>query len=398
MSNEEKIEELLSRGVENIYPDKESLRRVLMSEKKIRLYHGIDPTGGSLHLGHLIQLRKIKGFQELGHEVIILIGDFTAQIGDPTDKMAVRKKLTHKEVLENAKDYKKQIGRILEIKGENAVKFVYNSKWLAKLSFADLIELTSNFTAQQTLARDMFKKRIAENKDLYLHEFLYPAMQAYDSVVLDVDLEIGGSDQMFNMLAGRTLMKKMKNKEKFVITTKLLEDPSGKKMGKTEGNVIWLSDSPEEMFGKVMNWTDEMIIIGFELLTDITVGGIEIFRKALEEGENPRNIKFKLAEKVVEGFYGETKALKAGKGFDKVFKSKEIPDNIEEKSISREMMNIVDLVFELGLVDSKSEARRLVEQGGVKIDEAKITDVKAEIGTRSGMIVRVGKRKFVRIK
>jgi len=312
MSNEEKIEDLLSRGVENIYPDKESLRRVLMSEKKIRLYHGIDPTGGSLHLGHLIQLRKIKGFQELGHEVIILIGDFTAQIGDPTDKMAVRKKLTHKEVLENAKDYKKQIGRILEIKGENAVKFVYNSKWLAKLSFADLIELTSNFTAQQTLARDMFKKRIAENKDLYLHEFLYPAMQAYDSVVLDVDLEIGGSDQMFNMLAGRTLMKKMKNKEKFVITTKLLEDPSGKKMGKTEGNVIWLSDSPEEMFGKVMNWTDEMIIIGFELLTDITVGGIEIFRKALEEGENPRNIKFKLAEKVVEGFYGETKALKAG--------------------------------------------------------------------------------------
>ena len=398
MSNEEKIEELLSRGVENIYPDKESLRRVLMSEKKIRLYHGIDPTGGSLHLGHLIQLRKIKGFQELGHEVIILIGDFTAQIGDPTDKMAVRKKLTHKEVLENAKDYKKQIGRILEIKGENAVKFVYNSKWLTKLSFADLIELTSNFTAQQTLARDMFKKRIAENKDLYLHEFLYPAMQAYDSVVLDVDLEIGGSDQMFNMLAGRTLMKKMKNKEKFVITTKLLEDPSGKKMGKTEGNVIWLSDSPEEMFGKVMNWTDEMIIIDFELLTDITVGGIEIFRKALEEGENPRNIKFKLAEKVVEGFYGETKALKAGKGFDKVFKSKEIPDNIEEKSISREMMNIVDLVFELGLVDSKSEARRLVEQGGVKIDEAKITDVKAEIGTRSGMIVRVGKRKFVRIK
>jgi len=392
--DEAKIQHLLNRGVEGIYPTREFLEGALKSGKKLTIYMGIDPTG-DLHIGHSIPLRKLREFQDLGHNIIVLIGDFTAQIGDPTDKTAARKKLTRKQVLENAKDYKKLIGRILNLK---KTTFKYNSTWLNKLSFTDLIGLFSHFTAQQTLARGMFKKRMAEGKDLFLHEFLYPLMQAYDGVAMDVDGEIGGNDQMFNMLAGRTLMKKLKNKEKFVLTTKLLEDPTGKKMGKTEGNMIRLSDSPEEMFSTVMSWNDKMILIGFELLTDITDGGIKMFSDALKKGENPRNIKFKLAEEVVKTFYGQEKADKAGEAFNKQFREKEKPKDMEEKKIKQKMINIVDLIFELGLAASKNEARRLITQGAVKIDDLRMTDVKEVLGIHSGMIVQVGKRKFVKIK
>ena len=242
--DEKKINELLTRGVEAIYPSRPELEKVLRSGKKLRLYHGIDPTGPTLHLGHLVQLLKLRQFQDLNHEVIILIGDFTATIGDPSDQNSARKILTRQQVLKNSKDYKSQIYKILD---QKKVIFRYNSEWLDKLKFEDLIKLSSQFTAQQTLARSMFKKRMAEGKDLYINEFLYPVFQAYDSVVLDVDLEIGGNDQMFNMLAGRTLMKKTKNKEKFVLTTKLLEDPTGKKMGKTTGNMVSLADQPTEV-------------------------------------------------------------------------------------------------------------------------------------------------------
>src|SRR3989339_412901 len=229
-TNPEQIKELLNRGVSAIYPTSEALEKFLTSGKTLKLYYGIDPTGPTLHLGHLVQLLKLKQFQDLGHQVIILIGDFTAQIGDPTDKAAARKPLTKKQVLQNCKNYKTQIGKILDLK---KTKFVFNSKWLEKMNFADIIKLTSEFTVQRLLERDMFENRIKEGKPIHLHEFLYPVMQGYDSVVLDVDLEIGGNDQTFNMLAGRTLMRSLKEKEKMVLTTKLLVDPSGKKMGKT---------------------------------------------------------------------------------------------------------------------------------------------------------------------
>jgi len=208
MTQEQKIQEVLTRGVENIYPDKASFEELLNSGKKIRLYCGFDPTAPTLHVGSAVQIKKLAQFQALGHEVILLIGDFTGMIGDPTDKSKTRPKLTREQLLKNAENYKEQAGKILDFSGENPAKIMYNSKWNDKLSFVDLIELSSNFTAQQMLARDMFKKRIEEGKDLYLHEFLYPLAQAYDSVVMDVDLEIGGNDQMFNMLCGRTLMKK----------------------------------------------------------------------------------------------------------------------------------------------------------------------------------------------
>ncbi len=391
MDKEKQIKKVLTRGVENIYPSREELEKVLKSGKKIRLYNGIDPTGPTLHLGHLVQIMKLKQFQDLGHEVIVLIGDFTAQIGDPTDKKAVRQQLTHKQVMKNCQGYKKQIGKVLDLK---KTKFKYNSEWLGKLSFAETLELSAHFTAQQTLARDMFKKRMQEGKDLYLHEFLYPLMQAYDSVFMDVDLEIGGKDQMFNMLAGRTLMKKMKDKEKYVMTTKLLEDPaSGRKMGKTEGNIVALNEEPKEMFGKIMSWPDEMILIGFELLTDFNLD-----KAKQETEENPRDAKARLAREIVKIFHSEKQAEQAEKEFDKVFKEKEKPSKIPTYQTKKEKMKLVDLLVEAKLAPSRGEARRLIEQGAVKINDKKIKDWEEEITLKDNAIIQVGKRHFIQIK
>ncbi len=396
MTKNEKIQEVLTRGVENIYPNKASLEKVLKSGKKLRLYHGIDPTGLTLHLGHLVQIIKLKQFQDLGHEVILLIGDFTAQIGDPTNKFAIRKQLTHKQVIKNCKDYKKQIGKILDLK---KVEFKYNSKWLGKLSFADILGLSANFTAQQTLARDMFKKRIQAGKNLYLHEFLYPIMQAYDSVYMDVDLEIGGSDQMFNMLAGRTLMKKIKNKEKFVLTTRLLSDSSGNKMGKTEGSIVALNEKPNQMFGKIMSWSDNLIISGLELCTNISMEEIKQIEKNIKANKlNPRDVKAKLAREIVSIYYGGKEAEEAEKEFEKIFKDKKNPSDIPTIKLLKKKYNILDLLSEIKLALSKSEAKRLVEQGGVKVDDKKIDSWKEELEIKNEMIVQVGKRKFVKIK
>ncbi|MBL7053192.1 MAG: tyrosine--tRNA ligase [Candidatus Portnoybacteria bacterium] len=396
MTKQEQINQVLTRGVENVYPNKEALEKVLKSDKKIKLYNGIDPTGPSLHLGHSVQMMKLKQFQDLGHKVIVLIGDFTAQIGDPTDKSAVRKQLTHEQVMKNCQGYKEQISKILDL---NKVEFKYNSKWLGKLSFADTLELSSNFTAQQTLARDMFKKRIEDGKDLYLHEFLYPLMQAYDSVYMDVDLEIGGNDQMFNMLAGRTLMRKIKDKEKYVLTTKLLVDPSGKKMGKTEGNMVNLNEKPDQMFGQIMAWPDGLIIPGLELCTYTPMEEIKQIDKDIKEDKlNPRDAKAKLAKEIISIYYGEKEAEKAEEEFNKVFKEKGKPTDMPVYKATKQKAKIIDILFDSNLTSSKSRARRLIEEGGVKIDNQKITDWQEEISIRNNMIIQVGKRKFIQIK
>jgi tyrosyl-tRNA synthetase len=298
----QKIKELLERGVENIYPKKEFLESRLKSGEQLTLYTGYDPTAPTLHIGHGITMLKLRQFQDLGHKIIMLIGDFTGMIGDPTDKTSARQKLTRKQVLENCKNYKKQAAAVLNFSGKNPVQVKFNSKWLAKMSFADVVELSSHFTVQRMMERDMFENRIKEEKPIYLHEFLYPLMQGYDSVAMDVDGEIGGNDQTFNMLAGRTLMKDLKNKEKFVLTTKLLVDSSGKKMGKTEGNMVAFSDKPEDMFGKVMSWTDGMIANGFELCSTMPMDAVEKFKA---ETQNPRDQKLKLAYEIVKTFLGE---------------------------------------------------------------------------------------------
>ena len=391
------IETLLTRGVEKIYPTPKFLEEKIKKEK-VSLYLGIDPTGPHLHLGHAIPLMKLRQFQQLGHKVILLMGDFTGMIGDPTDKSATRKQLTVEQVKENLKEYKKQAGKILDFEGDNPVEIKFNSEWLGKMSFKDVVELASNFTVQQMLVRDMFEKRIKESKPIGLHEFLYPLMQGYDCVAMDVDGEVGGNDQMFNMLAGRTLMKALKDKEKFVVTTKLLADPTGVKMGKTTGNMITLVDSPKEMFGKVMSWTDGMIVDGFELCTEIPMEEIKGMEKEVKGGANPRDFKVKLAKEIVSFYYSADKADGAEAEFVEMFKKGGVPDDVEEFKIQDSKLNIIELLFDSGLVGSKGEGRRMIEQGGVKIDGEKVDSIEAVIEVEEGMIVQVGKRKFIKLK
>src|SRR3989338_7754390 len=355
ITDEKKIDELLTRGVENVYPNKEALKKVLMSGRKIKLYLGIDPTGGILHLGHLVQFLKLKKFQDLGHEVVILIGDFTAQIGDPTDKQTTRKPLTHKQVVENAKGYKKQISKILDLKKLN-MNFVHNAKWTNKLSPEDMLELASNFTVSNLLSRSMFQERLNTGREVHVHEFLYPIFQAYDAVTMDVDLQIGGNDQMFNMLAGRDFMRRKKHKEMFVLTTKVLVDPTGKKMGKTEGNMITLNDSANEIFGKVMSWSDNMIVPGFEICTYLDFSTFA--------NEKPRDQKIKLAHEIVKICQGEDAANKAEENFINTFQKKEIPEEMEEiKTGAGELLG--EVLVKNKILSSKSEWRRLVEGNGV---------------------------------
>ena len=301
ITDEKRIDKLLSRGVENIFV-KEELKKKLLSGKRLKVYLGIDPTGPTLHMGHAIPLKKLKEFQDLGHEVILLMGDFTAMIGDPTDKMATRVQLTHKEVLNNLKKYKKQAAIFLKFTGSNKAQFKFNSKWLSKMNFGDVLELASKMTVEQMQKRDMFVRRNEEGKPVFIHEFMYPLMQGYDSVAMKVDVEVGGNDQTFNMLTGRHLSQQMIKKEKSVIAMKLLEDNSGKKMGKTEGNMITFLDSPTEMFGKVMSWTDSLIVKGFELCTNVE--DFKIFNE-----QNPRDAKLKLAYEITK-IYHEEKRLK----------------------------------------------------------------------------------------
>src|SRR3989338_7810247 len=292
MENEAKIQELLTRGIERIYPNAEFLRDKLLSGEKLSIYFGIDPTGPTLHVGHAVNLLKLKAFQDLGHRIIILYGGFTAQIGDPTDKLATRQPLSSSQIKKNTVGYKRLIGKILDLKKAN-IKFLDNERWSNKLKPVDMLELASRFTVSQILERDMFQERLKQGKEISLLEFLYPVFQAYDAVTMDVDVQLGGNDQTFNMLAGRTLMRKMKNKEKAVISMKLLTDTTGKKMGKTEGNMVTLDEKPVDMFGKIMSWPDTMIIQGMELCTNLPMSEVLSAKSDLEGGKNPKDIKIK---------------------------------------------------------------------------------------------------------
>ncbi len=394
--DEEKIQMLLNRGVERIYPSPEFLESRLRQNKKLTIYLGIDPTGPTLHLGHVIPLLKIKELQDLGHKVILLMGDFTAMIGDPTDKSATRKQLTHKEVLKNLKDYKKQASKIISFTGKNKAEFKFNSKWLAKMNLENVLGLASKMTVQQMMERDMFEKRFAEGKPVYIHEFLYPLMQGYDSVAMNVDGEVGGNDQTFNMLTGRTLMKEIKNSEKFVITMKLLVDSSGTKMGKTEGNMLTLSDNPRDMYGKVMSWDDSMIIRGFELLTRVSQIKIkELKDKIVDNVLNPKDAKMQLAKEIVRFYFGEKDASNAENSFISTFQKKIIPEIAQELYVEKDQ-NIADILVEKGLVKSKSDLRRLIEGGAIENLDSKFKVKDLKEFNVSGNY-RIGPKKFIKV-
>ena len=394
----QKIEHFLTHAVERVLPTADALREKLLRGEKIRVYLGVDPSGPTMHIGHAIQMQKLAELQALGHEIILLLGDFTAMIGDPTDKTATRKQLTREQVLENLKNYKEQLARFLQVDGPNPVLIKFNNDWLGKMSFADVVELSSHFTVQQMLERDMFEQRVEEGKPVHLHEFLYPLMQGYDSVAMDVDLEVGGNDQTFNMLAGRTLLREMKQKEKFVMGCRLLVDPTGKKMGKSEGNMVALSDDPVDAYGKIMSWPDTMIMPCFEVLTQLSAEELSVLRSRLDRGENPMVLKHELAERVVSWAFSAEGAKRGAEEFTRVHQQGERPEEIEEFAIEETELSLIDLLVRTNLATSKTDARRQIEQKAVRVDDVVVEDVAAMIQVKSGLVLQKGKRSFAKIK
>ncbi len=377
--------DILTRGVEVVLPSREALAERLR-QGPIKLYHGIDPTASFLHLGHLATLLKVRDFQDQGHEIVILFGGFTATIGDPTNKLAVRTTLSVDEVETNMADYQ---NLILKILNPQKTTFVNNRDWYEKMPLLDFINLTTKVTIQQSLKRDMFKRRQEKGKDIYVNEFLYPILHGYDSVILGVDLEIGGNDQLFNMLVGRDLAKKLKGQDKMVMTTKLLIDSSGKKMGKTEGNMVNLADSPSQMFGQIMSWSDELMPLGFEILTRIPNTSC----KEILAG-HPKKAKLTLAQSIVGLIYGEAAALEAKNLFEQTFSEGEI--TIEPIIITAATGDkIIDVLVAGKIVKSKSDFRRLVAQGGVEVESLKLTDPDYKVTTP--IIVKIGAHRFIKI-
>ena len=396
-TDQDLIDKFLDRGVEAIYPSREELRQKLMSGERLRIYQGFDPTGKYLHIGHAMGIRALSILQQLGHEVIFLVGDYTAKVGDP-DKDTARDMLSEEEIEANLAGWQEQAAQLIDFEGENAVKFQRNYELLSKLDLNDVINLMSHITVQRMLERDMFERRMKQGDPIKLHEFIYPLMQGYDGVAMNVDMEIGGSDQTFNMLMGRTLSQAYNNKEKFVRANKMMDAPDGRTMSKTKGNGINLGDTSEDMYGKAMSYPDGSIVAGFELLTYVAMEEVKQIEKDLESGANPMEYKKKLAEEIVKMLRGEEEARRAREYFERTVQQKEAPKEIETVTLNESSKNIVELIVETGLASSKGEARRLIRQGGIKVDKESVqdTDHTVEIG-ENGVLLQRGKRRFLRV-
>ena len=389
------INELLTRSVTDVVP-RELANTKLASGKKLRIYFGIDPTGDKLHLGHAVPLRKLQAFQEAGHEVILVIGSFTAMIGDPSGRDTLREPLTETQVKKNFATYKKQAELVLDMK---KVEVRFNNEWLGKLKPKQIIDLASKFTAQQVLERDMFRIRQQRNLPIAMHELLYPLFVGYDSVVLDVDAEIGGNDQLFNMLCGRTLQQTYKKREKFVLTTKLLEGTDGRKMSKTYDNCIYLTDKPDDMYGKIMSIKDELIVPYFEACTNVPADKIAAVAKELAAKQKPKTYKAQLAREIVTLYHNAKAATAAEAEFNSVHRDKAMPADVPTVKIpaGQKSLAITDLLVHAKLAPSKAQARRLVEQGGVKVGGKVIADWRTAVALKSGLVIQVGSRKFVKL-
>jgi len=394
------LDSVLLRGVEKIYPSTDSLSDLLKSGRKLRIYYGIDPTSPNIHIGHSVPLNKLSELQNLGHKIILLFGDFTAMIGDPSERTIERKQLTAKEIKQNVATYKNQVAKIISFR-KNPPEIVYNSSWWEKMSQADFFSLLSKFTTSQLLERDMFQERIKKNKPIFVSEFLYPILQGYDSVALDVDMEIGATDQTFNMMVGRQLLRQEKNKEKFVLTTPLLEGTDGRKMSKTYANSINLTENPNDMFGKAMSIKDELIVKYFTLATNVSSKQIaEISKKIQEKSINPIGAKKKLAYQLVRKYHSEEVAKKAQEEFERVFQKGGRTTNIETITKPKSLLPVsyASLTTLSGGTESVSEAVRLAENKGLRFDGKLIENPRENIPQPSSeTVIDIGKRKSIRI-
>ena len=394
-TDKKKIEGLLSRGIEEII-EKCQFEKELKSGKCLRVKLGIDPTSPDIHIGRSIPLLKLRDFQELGHKIILIIGDFTGVIGDTSDKESERPMMAEKQVRQNMKNYIEQAGKIIDIK---KCEIHYNSEWLAKLGYYEIGEQADAFSLNGFISRENIKKRLDEGKRVSLRELLYPLMQGYDSVAIKADVEIGGTDQRFNLLAGRELQRHYGQKPQNIITNPLIEGLDGRKMSSSWGNTINLLDSAGDMYGKIMSLKDELITKYFILATRTDLNEIKKYEKEVKAGGNPRDYKMKLAYEIVKIYHGEKAAQKAGDEFERVFSKKELPDDIKEIEVDKkEQWDIVRLLVQMNFTQSRSEARRLVISRAVRVDGKTINDSAAKIEIKSGMIVQVGPRRFMRIK
>lgn len=391
---EKKVNEFLTRGVEDAFV-LEDLRQKLLSGKKLRIKLGIDPTSSHIHIGRAVVLRKLRDLQLMGHQIVFLVGDFTARIGDASDKLQKRPMLSERDIKTNMKTYKEQVGRIIDLQ---KAEFHYNSKWLKKLNFADVCELAETFSLQQMIERRNFADRLEKGEEISLRELLYPLMQGYDSVVLKADIELGGFDQLFNLKAGRVIQRHFGMPEQNIITFKMLLGTDGRKMSSSWGNVIAIDDEPGDMYGKIMSLKDELMLEYFLMATDVSKMRVEEVREVLASGENPKKFKMELAREIVSMFHGEKEAKEAEENFEKVFSKREIPDDVLEVQVNSGTL-LIDVLLAENLVSSKTEFRRLITETAIKklnpLGDIKIasSDAPAQEGT-----YRIGKHRFIRIK
>ncbi|PKM41666.1 MAG: tyrosine--tRNA ligase [Firmicutes bacterium HGW-Firmicutes-8] len=396
--------EIIRRGAAEIVPENELVEKIKKSVaagKPLHIKLGLDPTAPDIHLGHTVVLQKLRQFQDLGHKVTIIIGDYTGRIGDPTGKSETRKQLTDEEIKVNAQTYENQIFKILDRSKTNVV---FNSQWLAPLTFADVIGLAAKYTVARMLERDDFAKRFHNELPISIHEFFYPLMQGYDSVALEADIELGGTDQKFNLLMGRHLQKEYGQEPQVALMMPILEGLDGvQKMSKSLGNYIGITESPKEMYGKTMSIADELMIRYFELVTPVEMEEIRAIEKGLKAGQiHPRDLKMRLAREIVTIYYGAEAAEKAEEEFKNIFQKKELPNEVPEYRLSDKDLEdgciwLPKLLALAGLVSGTSEGKRLIQQGAVKIDEEKITDPDIKLIPQDGIIIKAGKRKFAKI-
>ncbi|GKS12630.1 tyrosine--tRNA ligase [Paenibacillus chitinolyticus] len=410
LSAEQKAEaerqvEILRRGAVEIVPEEELKLKIaesLADNRPLKIKLGLDPSAPDIHVGHTVVLHKLRQFQELGHHVQLLIGDFTGRIGDPTGKSETRKQLTEEDVKRNAETYKKQIFKILD---PEQTTVCYNSEWLSPLTFADVVELSAKLTVARVLERDDFSKRYTSGQPIHVHEFFYPLMQGYDSVALKCDVELGGTDQKFNLLMGRTLQKEYGVPAQVAIMMPLLEGLDGvNKMSKSLGNYIGIDEAPNEIYGKAMSVPDELMLKYYELATDLSHDELSTLRAGIEDGSvHPRDAKMRLAATFVRMYHGEEAASEAERHFVTVFQQRALPEDIEEVELAAgeleaDGIRLVKLLVTLGLQATNGEAKRSIQQGGVRLNEEKVTDPNASVEVKDGDILQVGKRKFAKIK